>query len=143
MNPYREPAAFDVYTTHSQPKHEIRLKSRFPLWPFLWLIAMTGLTSGACSLFTAKNIKTVLDVAKIACLIANAESTDDTIRTVCQIVDTEADAARQVLSAQRDSVRRYASSRATCGDGGTFSEGVMLSGDAGHGTRDAGQDSGR
>jgi len=88
-----------------------RLKSRLPLWPtYLVLLTMTGSIAG-CSLFTSKNVQTALDIAKVLCIVANAESDDQTVKTVCGIVDAEDAAFHAVLGEQRKAARRYSSSR--------------------------------
>lgn len=105
-----------------------RLKSRLPWWPALLVLAtMTG-TVGGCSLFTAKNAQTVLDVAKVVCIVANSESDDQTIKTVCGIVAEEDAAFRTVLGEHRKAAQRFAQSRGACApsvqtcDGGVCAE---------------------
>jgi len=89
-----------------------RLKS-----PVLLLVVASG-ASVACSLLTSKNVQTALDIAKVLCIVANAESDDQTVKTICHVVDAENDAFRAVLSEQRMASRRYASRKASCGDAG-------------------------
>lgn len=58
----------------------------------------------------------VLDVASIACLLANAESDDPTVRTVCHLEDVAQDDLHRLIGEQRAAARRYAASRAgACG----------------------------
>jgi len=64
----------------------------------------------ACSLFTARNVETALDVAKVLCVIANAESEDATIKAVCKVTEAEDPLVRDLLSKQRQASRRYAAS---------------------------------
>jgi hypothetical protein len=78
----------------------------------LLLMALGMLNAAACSLFTSKNVSTALDVAKIACILANAESDDATVKTVCNILEAEDAALRTVLKEQRQASRRFAAASA-------------------------------
>ncbi len=84
-----------------------------------WLPFALALLS-ACSLFTRENVRTALDIAKVVCIVANAESDDQTVKSICNILDAEDEAFRRVLREQRVAARRFAASKAACApDGGT------------------------
>lgn len=86
------------------------------------MIVLTGLTVSvgnltACSLFTKANARTALDVASIACAIAHAESSDDTVAQVCGIADALLPDLRIILAEQRKQLAK-AKRAGTCVDGG-------------------------
>lgn len=86
------------------------------------MIVLTGLTlSGsnltACSMFTKANARSALDVAAIACAIANAASTDDTVAQVCGITDALLPDLRVILAEQRKQLAK-ARRAGACVDGG-------------------------
>jgi hypothetical protein len=90
-----------------------------------WWLVVLGVVSAAeaCTPAARRDAaRTVLDVAAIACVIANAESDDATVRTVCHLEQVAADDLRRLLGEQRAAARRYAASKAgACGpapDGG-------------------------
>lgn len=85
------------------------------------------LTVASCSLLTTKNLKTVLDVVQVSCIIANATLPDDRVRDVCSVADDLVPAMRDVLSAQRTAAARQASGMA----GSCRSDGGVLPTDAG------------
>lgn len=93
-----------------------RLKSQLSSFAPLF-VTITVLA--ACSLFTPKNVQTALDIAKVLCIVANAESDDQTVKAVCNILDAEQDAFKSILTQQRAASRRYASTRAACSPGAT------------------------
>ena len=64
---------------------------------------------GACSLFTKENAKTVLDIAKVVCIVANAESDDATVQGICGVIGREVPAMEQLLGEHR---RKVASAKA-------------------------------
>ena len=111
MSPYRTPAERQ---DHSTPY--VRLKSRTPVEAviFTLLIILGVFGADACSLFTTKNAQTALDIAKVLCIVGNAESDDQTVKTVCGILDAEDGLFRQVLSEHRQASRRFAASKAAC-----------------------------
>lgn len=59
-----------------------------------------------CSLFTSQNAKTVLDVAQIACIIANAESTDATVAQVCSVADALLPDLQKILGEERKALAK-------------------------------------
>lgn len=75
------------------------------------LVTLVGTLLVGCSLFTAKNLRTVLDVVQVSCIIANATLPDDRVRDVCAVADDLVPAMRDVLSAQRVAAERYAAER--------------------------------
>jgi len=58
--------------------------------------------------FLQEHAKDALDVATIACIIANASSDDATVQRVCRIVDEAAPAMKDVLKSHRAAAARYA-----------------------------------
>ena len=64
-----------------------------------------------CTLFTPKNAETALEVGKALCIIANAQSDDQTVKTVCGILSVEDAAVRAILNEHRREARRYAETR--------------------------------
>jgi hypothetical protein len=84
---------------------------------FVGSIAGMSMTVGmveGCALFTTKNVETVLDVAKVICIVANAESGDATVKSVCGIADAEDAAFHAVLNEHRTQARRFAASHGAC-----------------------------
>lgn len=70
------------------------------------------LTVASCSLLTTKNLKTVLDVVQVSCIIANATLPDDRVRQACDVADDLVPAMRDVLSSQRTAAAKYAAEHA-------------------------------
>lgn len=70
--------------------------------------ALFGVALIGCQLFTAKNLKTVLDVVQVGCIIANATLPDDKVRQACDVADDLVPAMRDVLGEQRAALRRFA-----------------------------------
>ncbi len=75
----------------------------------IFIIVFTIIASlTACSsLFNKSTAKTVLDVANIACIIANATSSDATIQQACGIVDDLLPSMREVLNSHRMAAAKY------------------------------------
>lgn len=72
-----------------------------------------------CSQFTPSNAQTALAIGKVLCIAANAELDDQTVKTICNILDAEAPLFKQALDENRKASRRYARSAAACkGDAG-------------------------
>lgn len=85
-----------------------------PIMLFLLALAPFG-----CSVFTKENARTVLDVAQVTCIIANASSDDATVAAVCGVADALLPDLRTILGRQREAVartRRLGS--APCADNG-------------------------
>lgn len=79
------------------------------------VIALSG-----CSAAARRDAQTALDVAQIACVIANAESDDSSVQEICRITDLLLPDVRRILSEQRAASRRFAEEHAArCRDGGT------------------------
>lgn len=86
------------------------------------MVVLTGLAVAvgnlaSCSVFMKANARTVLDVAAIACAIAHAESTDDTVAQVCGIADALLPDLRTILAEQRKQLAK-AKRAGACFDGG-------------------------
>ncbi len=78
---------------------------------FLLLALAIPLTS--CTPGARRDVaRGALDVASIACVIANAESDDATVRTVCHLEQLVDEDLRRLVGEQRAASRRYAASRA-------------------------------
>jgi hypothetical protein len=78
------------------------------------LLALSG-----CSAAARRDVQTALDVAQIACVIANAESDDTAVREICRITDLLLPDVRRILAEQRAASRRFADEHAArCRDGG-------------------------
>ena len=74
----------------------------------LFAVCLLALTVASCSLLTAKNLRTVLDVVQVSCIIANATLPDDRVRQACDVADDLVPAMRDVLGEQRAALRRFA-----------------------------------
>jgi hypothetical protein len=73
-----------------------------------------------CSAAARRDAQTALDVAQIACVIANAESDDGTVQEICRITDAVVPDLRKLLAEQRAASRRFAREHAAlCTDGGS------------------------
>lgn len=128
-SPYRAPAERAYYAPDFDKKvvKELAKAPRSHIMRGISLYAVTSLlvavgsvTVVGCSLFTPQNVNTALDVAKVACIIANAESSAAVVKTVCGILDAETPALQTILGEQRKASRRFASSpgMTRCADGG-------------------------
>lgn len=82
------------------------------------LVAFASVFAPACSLFTSKNAKTVLDIAQLTCAIAHAESSDATVAQICGVADALIPDLEKFLSAHRAKVAA-ARKLGACGDGGS------------------------
>lgn len=71
---------------------------------------MACVTLSGCANW-AKPSQTVLDLTQIACVIANAESDDATVRRVCRIVDAVVPELEKLLSTTRAANRAYAATQ--------------------------------
>lgn len=58
-------------------------------------------TTTACGLLTKQNLRSVLDVAQIACIIAHQDLPDSTVANVCDLGDPMFEPMRQVLASSR------------------------------------------
>lgn len=105
-HPYREPARRPITNTEY-----VRLKSRMPWSLVLGVLLLCVSVLSSCRLFTPKNVQTALDVAEVICIIANAESDDQTVKTICNIIDEKSDAFRAVLVEQRKASRQFAAAK--------------------------------
>lgn len=140
MSPYRTPAEHHDNQLFCHEKEErcselrklpksrvMRGISLVNIAQLLLAVFTVALASAGCSLFTAQNAQTVLDVAKVICIVANAESSDATVKTVCNITDAEDAALHAVLNEHRTQAKRYAAARCAQDTGPNAS----YSGDAG------------
>lgn len=122
---YRKPAARPYYSPDFDEAKVNAMKraARSPImqsvtlvqWSYLIVaVCMTLFGASACSPFTSQNAKTVLDVAKVICIVANAESNDVTVKTICNIANAEDAALHSVLNEHRTQARRYAAIHGAC-----------------------------
>jgi hypothetical protein len=59
---------------------------------------------GGCSLFTKENARTVLDLSKSLCILANFASDDAAVQAICGVVDREVGPMKDLLRAERQRV---------------------------------------
>lgn len=79
------------------------------------------MATGGCSQFTSEHVKTALEVGKVLCIVANAESDEATVKTVCNILDMEQEAFKSVLTENRKASRQYARKAGACAPAPTSS----------------------
>lgn len=72
----------------------------------VYLFNLMSLALIGCGLFNAKTLKTVLDAADIACIIANAELTDSDVSKVCELSDDLREDVHKVLASHRMGVAK-------------------------------------
>lgn len=75
-----------------------------PAGPSIMLIgfvAILATQTTACSLFNAKTLRTILDVAQVTCIIAHQELGDADVAKVCDIADDLIPPMRKVLVESR------------------------------------------
>lgn len=65
------------------------------------LALLLGALLASCSLFTKENVKTVLDVAKVTCIIANVALDDEAVAKLCDVIQAERPAMQDILGKQR------------------------------------------
>ena len=86
------------------------------LTPFLLAVAFAtsaallfSASSAGCSPAANRKVaNTALDIATVACIIANSESSDATIAKVCGIADALLPDLRTIVSTSREANRKYA-----------------------------------
>jgi len=66
-----------------------------------------------CSAATRRDAQTALEVAQIACAIANAESDDKAVQEACRIADALMADVKRLLAEQRAASRRLAEEHAS------------------------------
>lgn len=85
--------------------------------PIMLFVLVVGLHG--CALFTKENARTVLDVAQVTCILANATNDDATVAAVCGVADALLPDLRTILGRQREAVARAQRlGVAPCADGG-------------------------
>ena len=67
---------------------------------------------GGCTPGQRQIAKTVFDVAKVACIIANAELNDPALQVACDIANSDILGARKIADEQVMASKRYAASKA-------------------------------
>jgi hypothetical protein len=67
--------------------------------------------NGGCTPAQRSTARTVLDVVQIACILANAESDDETVLRTCRIASEVLPDLKEILAAQRRAAEQYAAHR--------------------------------
>jgi hypothetical protein len=84
------------------------------------LLTVAVIVLSGCSAAARRDARTALDVVQIACVIANAESDDATVREICRIANALLPDVKHILAEQRAASRRFANEHAArCRDGGS------------------------
>ena len=104
------PALLDAIKPKSKPRGFTRARDLPTVAAYFVFVFGLAAFTASCKEWL-KPARTFLDVARIACIVANAESDDATVQRICGVVDELAPAMREVLAAQRTASRRYASER--------------------------------
>lgn len=73
-------------------------------------IAAMVIAGEGCAMFGSKEAKTVLSAVQVACIIANSESDDSTIQSVCDFTRDMMPIVKGLVSEQKAASRRYADS---------------------------------
>lgn len=82
------------------------VQEEIPTKPTLLTVALVFVVAVApgCGFFTAQNAKTLLDLSKTLCVLANVASDDTAVQAICGIVDREVGPMKDLLRAERTRV---------------------------------------
>ena len=68
--------------------------------------AIASILLASCALFTKENARTVLDISQVLCVVAHAETDDQSVQQICGIADALVPDLRRLLAEQRTAVAR-------------------------------------